>query len=75
METITISKCCKAGVDELENEKFECWDCGKECEVEEVCEECRGTGEIGDFDDIVKCRSCGFHEEVDMTGETNTGDR
>lgn len=52
METNTISICCKAGVDELEDGKYECWDCGKVCEVEEVCADCGGTGEVDTMEQV-----------------------
>ena len=49
METVMLSKCCNIEVAEqggfLET-VFVCTKCGKECEVEEVCSQCFGTGEI-----------------------------
>lgn len=55
-DTIEVSACCKAGLveDFKDNPKdhhdpieiYTCEKCKKECEVEEVCELCHGTGEV-----------------------------
>lgn len=53
METIFISKCCKEKavadypVEEGNtNVVYACLKCENECEVEEVCADCLGTGEV-----------------------------
>lgn len=56
METIEVSVCCKAEVIEgfKDNprdhhdpiEIYTCVKCEKECDVEDVCAECGGTGEV-----------------------------
>lgn len=56
METIEVSQCCQAElVEDYKNnprdhhdpiEIYTCKKCGLECEVEEVCAECGGTGEV-----------------------------
>lgn len=56
METKEVSKCCGADLveDFKDNPKdhhdpieiYTCKRCKKECEVEEVCAECGGTGEV-----------------------------
>lgn len=56
METISISKCCRVEANEDykqdPRDKYEdidiwvCSKCHKECEVEQVCALCLGTGEI-----------------------------
>ena len=53
---IEVSKCCRADlVEDLKDnprdhhdpiEIYTCSKCKKECEVEEVCEDCRGTGVV-----------------------------
>lgn len=55
-ETTEVSKCCRAELveDFKDNPKdhhdpieiYTCKKCGKECEVEEVCADCLGTGEV-----------------------------
>lgn len=54
-ETIFLSKCCKekAIADWIETPAggepktvYTCTKCEKECEVDEVCAECLGTGEV-----------------------------
>lgn len=48
METTYISKCCKTPTKEDENDEQIriCTKCQKNCEVEEVCAHCLGTGEV-----------------------------
>lgn len=56
METKEVSNCCKAElVEDFKTnprdhhdpiEIYTCAKCKKECEVEEVCERCGGTGEV-----------------------------
>ena len=56
METVEVSACCKANLveDFKDNprdhhdliEIYTCEKCKKECEVEQVCAECLGTGEV-----------------------------
>lgn len=79
MDTIEVSKCCRADVLEPYDEinVNTCAECGKPCEAEKVCAECRGTGKIR-FDEPVypgephmadtgtrKCPSCGPMTEED----------
>ena len=90
-ETILISKCCKQ--DALEDTKinerdhheqidiYTCSKCKQECEVEEVCAYCRGSGEVstderdsdGNWQSGVgseKC-ICQIHEPDDFSGSSN----
>lgn len=92
MNTIEVSACCKADLveDFRENprdhhdpiEIYSCSKCKKECEVEEVCAFCRGTGEVSE-DEItpegiargVGIRKCICRDEKpDYSGAT-PGDR
>lgn len=61
-ETTEVSKCCRAELveDFKENprdhhdpiEIYSCKKCGKECEVEEVCADCLGTGEVTTMEQV-----------------------
>lgn len=50
METIFLSKCCKEKAVQDEKDDgtpiFTCMKCERDCEAEEVCAFCLGTGEI-----------------------------
>lgn len=62
MGIIYISTCCKADANEDykpdPRDKYEdidiyvCSKCKKECEVEDVCEDCRGTGEVTTMEQV-----------------------
>ena len=62
MSTIEVSSCCKAPLveDYRDNprdhhdpiEIYTCEKCKKECEVEEVCEDCLGTGEVDTMEQV-----------------------
>lgn len=62
METIEVSACCKADLveDYKDNprdhhdpiEIYTCKKCKKECEVEEVCADCLGTGEVTTMESV-----------------------
>lgn len=62
METVEVSKCCRADLveDFKENprdhddpiEIYTCSECKKECEVEEVCADCLGTGEVTTMEQV-----------------------
>lgn len=45
MDTVLLSKCCKSEAI-LDEGGITCMKCEKECEAEEVCAECYGTGEV-----------------------------
>lgn len=93
METISISKCCRveAVEDYKDNPKdhhdpipiYICKKCKLECEVEDVCEDCFGTGEVsyderdndGNWQRGVGTRKCECQiDDSDFSGAT-PGDR
>ncbi len=48
-ETTLISKCCQSEVEEHligDETAYQCNACENRCEVEEVCADCLGTGEV-----------------------------
>lgn len=77
-DTIKISTCCEADVcedydEDKDRDFFRCDKCKRECDVTEVCEFCRGTGEVDRMEQVYpnephyaptgteKC-ICTFHE-------------
>ncbi len=49
---IEQSYCCKAPVVEALQGGYVCLECSNKCDIEEVCGECYGTGEVAiDVDD------------------------
>lgn len=60
--TKEVSKCCKANlVEDYKNnprdhhdpiEIYTCGKCKQECEVDEVCEYCEGTGEVSTSEQV-----------------------
>lgn len=67
METKLISKCCNvtAVYDEKDDGSpvYTCLECEKDCQVNEVCEKCLGTGEVQISHDILVPCSCQKQEE------------
>lgn len=55
MITVSISKCCRVEVPEANDEAGVIWlcpQCKNECEVEEVCADCLGTGEVTTMEQV-----------------------
>lgn len=84
METTEISKCCNAEVEYVYDDKSDghiCKKCHKTCDIEEVCAECLGTGEVSTSEQVYpgephmadigtrKCR-CQLTEESDMDDDS-----
>lgn len=70
-ETIELSSCCQAQTyesfrdtdDDAENPIYRCAACKNECDLEEVCLNCLGTGKVEveiDVDHIIT-KKCPFH--------------
>lgn len=89
MTKIQVSKCCKASI--IEDEQIingeskdlnTCYKCKKECEIEEVCETCLGTGEVDVMEyvypgephmapiDTGRCPDC-YSDESDFDNSDN----